>query len=170
MRKFILTGMAVAMLSAVALPSVASADVQRYQEQTGTITANVHVDGHPTLVHKFAVKINPCDGSFSGTGESHQGPFDIDETITGTLKGGKVDFDAQYLNAVPGYKWGTQDAGTLGTEIPAWDDWNSVFTVNVTANVTDSTHYKNHGEFVKQSADKNDAAHSCIGMPVNSSK
>ena len=30
--------------------------------------------------------------------------------------------------------------------------------------------YKNHGEFVKAQADKNDAAHSCIGMPINSSK
>jgi hypothetical protein len=35
---------------------------------------------------------------------------------------------------------------------------------------TNTSTYKNHGEFVKQSPDKNDAAHSCIGMPVNSSK
>ena len=43
-------------------------------------------------------------------------------------------------------------------------------TFQVTNHLTtaNSTSYKNHGEFVKQSADKNDAAHSCIGMPINS--
>ncbi len=27
--------------------------------------------------------------------------------------------------------------------------------------------FKNHGEYVKQAGDKADAAHSCIGMPIN---
>ena len=32
----------------------------------------------------------------------------------------------------------------------------------------DATHFKNHGDYVSQSADKNDAAGSCIGMPIGS--
>ena len=52
MKKFIIAGMAVAML---VIPSIASADVQRYQEQTGTLTTHVclrrplvrpHLQGH----------------------------------------------------------------------------------------------------------------------------
>ena len=37
-------------------------------------------------------------------------------------------------------------------------------------NVANATNYKNHGDFVSASPDKNDAAHSCIGMPINSQK
>jgi hypothetical protein len=38
--------------------------------------------------------------------------------------------------------------------------------VPVTFTVTMSN-YKNHGDFVSSQADKNDAAHSCIGMPIH---
>ena len=30
--------------------------------------------------------------------------------------------------------------------------------------------YKNHGQYVKAMGGGDDAAHSCIGMPINSSK
>ena len=33
-----------------------------------------------------------------------------------------------------------------------------------------SSAYRNHGEFVAQNPTKNDAAHSCIGMPVKNAK
>ena len=41
---------------------------------------------------------------------------------------------------------------------------------NELSNVTDSTQYKNHGDYVKQAGDRADAAHSCIGMPIVSGK
>ena len=36
-------------------------------------------------------------------------------------------------------------------------------------NVVDSTNYKNHGEYVSSQGGGSDAAHSCIGMPIQSS-
>jgi hypothetical protein len=42
--------------------------------------------------------------------------------------------------------------------------WDLEFRVSATK--SDKTNYKNHGEFVSSQADKNDAAHSCIGMPI----
>ena len=36
--------------------------------------------------------------------------------------------------------------------------------------VKNSSDYKNHGQYVKAMGGGDDAAHSCIGMPVNSSK
>ena len=50
-----------------------------------------------------------------------------------------------------------------------WSPWRLELKAT-TPVITNSTNYKNHGDYVKQSADKNDAAHSCIGMPVTASK
>ena len=36
--------------------------------------------------------------------------------------------------------------------------------------VIESSNYKNHGQYVKAMGGGSDAAHSCIGMPINSSK
>ena len=69
MRKLILIGMAVAML---VVPAVSSADVQRYQTQTATFTvtqpANEYNQWNNLWTHDFTVTINPCDGTFTGTG------------------------------------------------------------------------------------------------------
>src|SRR6476646_11552636 len=105
MRKFIITGMAVAMLSAVALPSVASADVQRNQEQTGTLTVTEpagteHSFGN-VWTHRYAVTVNPCDGTFAGTGEiTYSGASGVtgsdhtysDINIVGTFEAGTVSY------------------------------------------------------------------------------
>ena len=68
MRKFILIGMAVAML---AVPAVASADVQRYQSQDATFTVTQPKDTTHQFdnvwKHDFTVIVK-CDGTFSGTG------------------------------------------------------------------------------------------------------
>jgi hypothetical protein len=40
------------------------------------------------------------------------------------------------------------------------------FTGTVTVLSTSTTSYNNHGDFVSQSPDKDDAAHSCIGKPI----
>ena len=36
--------------------------------------------------------------------------------------------------------------------------------------ITNTTDYKNHGQYVKAMGGGDDAAHSCIGMPINSGK
>ena len=35
---------------------------------------------------------------------------------------------------------------------------------------TSTTDYKNHGQYVKAMAGRDDAAHSCIGTPITSGK
>ncbi len=51
MRKFIIAGMAVAML---AVPAIASADVQRYQSQTATFTINQSKDYDESVQQRVA--------------------------------------------------------------------------------------------------------------------
>ena len=157
MKKFII---AAGLAAALIVPSMASADVQRNQEQTGTLTVHVAY-GDLSSVHTYKVEINPCDHTFTGNDGSSR--WAENERITaGTVNGSDITFHAVY----PGtYSWDVASGGK-GSD-------NEGRTFDVTTgltNVKDSTHYKNHGEFVKQSDDKNDAAHSCIGMPVNSSK
>ena len=93
MRKFIIIGATLAAL--VATPSIASANVDRYQEQTGTITVKLP---EYNLVHTFKdVVVNPCDGgSFTATGERNVGG--VEEKVSGTIKNGKVEFEAGRLH------------------------------------------------------------------------
>ena len=73
-------------------PAVASADVERHQVQTGKITVTLP---EYNLVHTFKdVVVNPCDdGSFTGiSGTRNVGG--VVEEVSGTIKGGKVDFNA----------------------------------------------------------------------------
>jgi len=158
MRKFIITAIgALAITGAVA--GTASADVQRYQEQTGTLTSHVAY-GDQSSVHTYKVTINPCDGTFTGNDGSSR--WAENEQITsGKINGNDITFHATYPD---GYSWDVASGGN-GSDIVG-----RTFQVTNDLTTTNITNYKNHGEFVKQSADKNDAAHSCIGMPVNSSK
>ena len=89
MKKIILA-IAVAAIATMALVSSASADVSRYQMQSMTITA-VQPEGavgqwQNVWTHTYNVTLNPCDGSFAGTGSRpaarSDGRLDT-ETITG---------------------------------------------------------------------------------------
>jgi hypothetical protein len=155
MRKFLLIGMAVAMLAA---PSIASADVQRNQVQTGTLAAHVAYDDLSS-VHTYTVEINPCDNTFTGFDGSSR--WASNETVSGSINGKDITFDAAYPD---GYTWKVASGGN-GSDVVG-----RTFKVTNDLTITSTSNYKNHGEFVKQSADKNDAAHSCIGMPVQSNK
>ena len=160
MRKFILAAAAVASL---AVPAVASADVDRHQEQTGKITVTLP---EYNLVHTFTdVTVNPCDdGAFTGVSGSRD-VGEITEVVNGTIKGGVVEFSATYDSVQEnGYSWHTTTPGH------AIDSNGLNFDIDIDTSGLGSTNWKNHGQFVKANPDKNDAAHSCIGMPVNSSK
>lgn len=69
-----------------------------------------------------------------------------------------------------GLEWSLDNAPTDGTTVtlatvvpPVPFDVEMKIT---TPDVTPTTDYNNHGDFVSQQPDKNDAAHSCIGMPI----
>src|SRR3954451_1009325 len=108
-KKFSLAALAAIMaVFAVAIPT-ASADVPRYQSQKATIEVSL---SNGALVHTFNVDVNPCDDSFVGTGTSPQGiPWTINETVTGHLKDGVVDFRADYGDSSKGYAGWEQFVG-----------------------------------------------------------
>ena len=163
MKKFLISGMAVAML---AVPAVASADVPRHQMQTGSITVTLP---QYNLVHTFTdVTVNPCeDGKFTGiSGTRNVGG--VVEEVSGSIKNGVVKFNAIYTESnYPseiGYNWHTTGPGR------ATDSNGLDFYVVIDTSGLKGTQYRNHGEYVKTMGGGDDAAHSCIGMPINSNK
>jgi hypothetical protein len=173
MRKFILAALAASLAALAIVPALASADVQRYQMETATLTADLG----PNVVrdHTYNITINPCDGTFTGTSDLASTGYD--ETIKGTLNNdGTVTFvakyqpdsQAAYTGGQP-YSWGMTDA-RLGAQANMWDSWgeNLPATASLSTPVNATT-YQNHGQYVSSVGGGADAAHSCIGMPINSS-
>ena len=163
--KKITLAFAVAALAIMAVASSASAGVQRYQAQTGQLT--ITLPGY-SIVHVFDITMSPCDGSFSGV-TSAGSPRQDDETITGTIRDGQLTFNSTYGKNPAGYQWsytGAFDGGMAHDLYPDGTTLQGGFVITSTlGTLTDATHWKNHGDFVSHSTDKDDAAHSCIGMP-----
>ena len=152
----------------------------RNQDQTATFTVTL-----PRLVnhqfgtvysHDITVKVNPCDNTFVGAGTitGAEGENIPAENVTGSFGNGTVSLSMTR----PGQSYsvdlvnGATDGRTVSHPTTSNDNgYVDVIDFKVTApSFTNTSSYKNHGEFVKAQADKNDAAHSCIGMPVKSSK
>ena len=106
------------------------------------------------------------DGSFTGTGTSQQG-VELNENVTGTLRDGNSRRRRPTTTLRRAYHWRYDGpaAGGMG-----WDSWGQKQPITVAYDLTSSTSYKNHGECVSQMGGGADAAHSCIGMPINSGK
>ena len=151
--KRLFLALAIAAVASFAVATTASADVARNQTQTGTITVN-WAGG---LIHVFHVTVNPCDGSFTGTGTSEQG-VELNENVTGTLRDGKLTYTATYHDTpYDAYHWGYDGpaAGGMG-----WDSWGQKQPITVAYDLTSGTSYKNHGEYVSQMGGGADAARS----------
>ena len=156
MKKIILAA-AVAALASLAIIASASAGVDRYQVATGlTVTATFNGS---TYVHTYTLDTN-CDGSFTGSGGIASLP--LSETINGTLKGQNITIHGAYLgNYNPGYTWNYNGPLSGGN---ASDSMNQ--SVPLTFKPTMSN-FKNHGDYVSSQGGDDDAAHSCIGMPIH---
>jgi hypothetical protein len=126
--------------------------------------------------HTYNVVISPCDsGTVSASGwqwgaDGNPLVHNPDETITATLSadGTMLTFDpAVYVGGWGGsaYSWsGTfpVDGGTFtvtanGIVYPG---------VVITLTSTSQTTWSNHGDYVSFMGGGDDAAHSCIGMPI----
>jgi hypothetical protein len=155
MRRIILAA-AVTAAAAVVLAAPASADVARYQTQSATLTADVNSGAY---VHTYAITIDPCDGSFVGAAVA--GSVIAGETVTGTLTNPvTIDFDGLYPS---GYAWSYTGPLTGGTgNGPGGQTFDVTFTLNVTGTST----WKNHGQYVKAMGGGSEAAQSCIGKPI----
>ena len=89
---------------------------------------------------------------------------EITEEVSGHIVGGNVDFSAIYTSVQEnGYSWHSTTPGR------AIDSNGLEFAAIVTQNLT-SSNYKNHGQYVKAMGGGDDAAHWCIGMPINSNQ
>jgi hypothetical protein len=171
--KKIILAVAVAAVATMAVVSSASAGVERYQTQTLTITA-VQPEGAVgqwtnVWTHTYTAELNPCDGSFTGTG-SLSGTingFYSNETVTGHLDGNAVSFTATRPDGVV-YSLSNapldNSTVTLATSQPTVP-WALEFKVSATTKAT--SNFKNHGEYVSSLGGGSDAAHSCIGMPIH---
>jgi hypothetical protein len=161
LRKLITAATIVASLATLAVPAIASASVDRYQVETGTLTSHVAY-GDLSSVHTYKVTINPCDNTFTGNDGSSR--WAENEQITsGTINGSGSNADITFHATYPsGYSWDVASGGKGS------DSENRTFQVtNVLTGVTNSTNVKNHGEYVSSQGGGSDAAHSCIGMPIH---
>lgn len=175
MKKIILA-VAVAAVATMAVVSSASADVARYQTQSMTITA-VQPEGavgqfNNVWTHTYNVTLNPCDNTFSGTGTMEgtlNGPVVGTETINGHLDpNNAVSYTASrsFDNVVYSLANAPLDGTTvtLATSTPVVP---FVLEFKVSTTTTPTSNFKNHGDYVSQMGGGADAAHSCIGMPIN---
>jgi hypothetical protein len=165
MKKIILA-LAVATVAVMAVVGSASADVARYQSKTGTLVVSL-TDAQPGNHHTFAIAwTNPCgtDGAFTGTGQGSPEAGGATESITGTLVDDHLTFAAVYDSSsfLPGYTWsydGSLSGAALGDQATGY---------HATAVVTTTTSsFRNHGAYVSSMGGGDDAAHSCIGMPIH---
>ncbi len=151
---------AIAALAVAALaPALASASVDRYQAQTGTLVSHVAY-GDLSSVHTYKITINPCDNTFTGNDGSSRWA-DGEQITSGTINGSDITFHATYPD---GHSWDVASGGN-GSDVVG-----RTFRVTNDLTITGSSSYKNHGDYVSAMGGGADAAHSCIGMPINSSK
>jgi len=131
----------------------------RYQTSSTTYVVNAYFG---TYIHTYVLTTNPCNGTQTMTGSlvSNDGfQPNTTETVTFSIVGGVVNFHAVY--DAPFYSGYNYDAAFDG------NTYVGPGSANVQLTVTNSTsNYKNHGDYVSHSQNKNDAAHSCIGMPI----
>lgn len=139
----------------------AAGTVQRYQMQTISIT-DTYAGGY---VHNYTGSLNPCDGTFSGTGsvsDNHS------ETITGTYSNGVLTYTSTYDN---GLVYNIDPASVTAGSFSTTGNITSPFTASApvvgTVSTSNASAYTNHGDYVSANPGA-DAAHSCIGMPVQS--
>jgi hypothetical protein len=101
--------------------------------------------------------INPCDNTFTGNDGSSR--WAENEQITsGTVNGTDITFHATYPS---GYSWDVASGGNGS------DSDGRTFKVTNDLNITGSSNFKNHGDYVTSQGGGSDAAHSCIGMPIH---
>ena len=177
MRKLIAAATIVASLATLAVPALASASVNRYQTRTWTFTVTqprlVNHQFDTVYTHNITVTTNPCDNTFAGTGTITGAPDEVipDENVTGSFGNGTVSL---HLTR-PGQSYsvdlvnGTADGTTISHPTTSSDNgYVDVIDFIVTApKLTSTSDYKNHGDYVSSQGGGDDAAHSCIGMPIH---
>jgi len=170
MRKLIM--FATAAMALLAIPSIASADTPRYQEQTATFTVLQPKDAvgqfDNVWRHEFSVVVNPCDGTFSGTAPTYNNGATTPtwtEKVTGSFGDGSVSFVTDPIGGGATFQVTGAPYGQSVLAVTTWTA-NIVEMKASAPTFTSSSNFKNHGDYVKSQGGGSDAAHSCIGMPI----
>lgn len=176
MRRLLVALTAACLLGAVAIVPVAAAPGGVARNQATTITYTM-AGGYG---HTYNVVINPCNGGTVSASGWQWGPGGDpavhypDEIITATLSvdGTMLTFNpAVYVGGWP-YNSGTAYSwwGTfpvVGGTFTASDSTGGVYPgIVITRTSTNVTTWANHGAYVSSLGGGDDAAHSCIGMPI----
>ncbi len=175
MKKIIIAAMSVVASLAV-IGSASAAGVERHQMQTMTITAVQPEDTYHqwdnVWTHTYNVTLNPCDGSFSGTGSQVgdiNGSYGT-QTVKGSLDGDTISLAATRSDGITWTMAGpigdTLVAKVLNADGSLLETEDAIEFRVSKPTTTSTTNYKNHGEYVKAMGGGADAAHSCIGMPI----
>ncbi len=106
------------------------------------------------------------------SGHDQNGSFSDTEKVTGKFSNGSVSLTATRDSDGLAYTLTNASTGDLGLNAPI-----TIATLNVnvpwaiemkvSAPHFTSSNYKNHGDYVSSQGDRDDAAHSCIGMPIH---
>lgn len=172
----------VSSLAVVGMSSGAGAAVQRYQIQTMSITVALFAPAASSgNVHEYTVTLNPCDGTFVGSGGGYLGlsaptPY-VTESVAGTYVGGSLTLNSTYNGTTYGNPY-TYTVGPVSVAPSAETASQAVtfssgspsgtYPVWVTLNATTITTFANHGDYVSSMGGGSDNAHACVGMPMQS--
>jgi hypothetical protein len=175
MRRRLALVMATAMLAVAVGAMAASADVDRYQ---GTTTEYEATYTYETVDYPqtFTMVFDEYTGMFSGPGNQ---PVWGATWTEGMIDGLLIHYTTEYLDSpkpagAESYVVTVDDATfdpETGNFEGVWSDTGGAGgdVVGVAGEST-PTDYKNHGQYVKGQMDKQAAAHSLIGMPIQSQK
>jgi hypothetical protein len=167
--KKIITSVVLA-LSVFALANIAQAKVDRV---SGDFSFSdpflvTYVIGGSEYHHSYDITMmDPVTGDFSGTGTYLDAPGYI-ESITGNIIGSQITFTILYLpgSINPGYTLSVE--GTInpdGSMTGFVEDTSITWSAPIGSVVQ---FVGNHGQYVRSQEDKQSAAQSRIGMPVQS--
>jgi hypothetical protein len=154
---------AIAAVASFVVAATASADVPRNQPPATLVVSLT--DAQQGNHHTFTIT-NPSgtDGEFTGTGQGSPEAGGATETISGSLVGDHPTFTEIYTDFISGYTW-SYDGPLSGTALG-----DNATGYHASASVTTNNSVKNHGDYVSSQGGGADAAHSPVGMPINSNK
>lgn len=172
MKKIIAAVASVTAIAGLVAPTIASASVQRYQTSDAAFTLTQPAGSvgqwRSVWTHSINVHVNPCDNTFTGTGVETGPGQTLTENVTGSFGNGTVSLTANredgvsfsLTNAPMG-----NDTITLAASKPVVP-WALEFKASA-PKFSNTSDYKNHGDYVSSQGGGSDAAHSCIGMPIH---
>ena len=175
--KKLIFGSIILILSLFALVNIAGAKVDRVPggfgpwNLMGTYTIDFKLNGTDSYIHTMNVtSMDLTTGDFSGTGLYNANPS-YTWTVTGNVSDSSVNFTIVYTGSGAGYT--VNATGVIaadGTISGTATGPGQSFTWKTTSGsaTRETITYKNHGQYVRSQEDKQEAAQSRIGMPVQS--